>query len=250
MKVGKAVKLPFKIIGWILLVVLVVFIGVNVYLCYVGFPPKVKDIIVEQMAKQLHRKVEIKRVGFCILKGFVVRDIKIYHKKRFYNKDKPFVEIKALVFKYDLSELMKKKIKIEKITLEYPTILIKRYLVKKKPVFNFSDLLPPVPKRLPKEEPEKKVEEKPKTPPPSMPKISKSQIPIDLQVEKIGLENANIEIEDTATPKFKEIYKLENVHFLVENIKIKDNAPISIKTGFGLSITEYAKGKKVKSEEE
>ena len=250
MKVGKAVKLPFKIIGWILLVVLVVFIGVNVYLCYVGFPPKVKDIIVEQMAKQLHRKVEIKRVGFCILKGFVVRDIKIYHKKRFYNKDKPFVEIKALVFKYDLSELMKKKIKIEKITLEYPTILIKRYLVKKKPVFNFSDLLPPVPKRLPKEEPEKKVEEKPKTPPPSMPKISKSQIPIDLQVEKIGLENANIEIEDTATPKFKEIYKLENVHFLVENIKIKDNAPISIKTGFGLSITEYAKGKKVKSAEE
>ncbi len=251
MRVGKAVTLPLKIVGWILLIVLVILIGVNVYLCYWGFPPKVKDMIVEQMAKQLHRQVEVKRVGFCILKGFVVRGVKIYHKKPFYNKEKPFVEIKALVLKYDLSELLQKKIKVEKLTLEYPYIRIKRYMVKKKPVFNFSDLLPPMPKKLAKAEPEKKKPTPKKAAKPSAPpKISKSQIPIDLQVEKVGLENANIEIEDTATPKFNEIYKLENVHFLVENIKIKDNAPLSIKTGFGLSITEYAKGKKVKSAEE
>jgi len=261
MKLRKILSLPVKIVLWIIAIILIIIIGVNAYLCYIGFPPQIKDMVTEQMAKQLHRPVQIQKIGFCILKGFIIRNVKIWHKKPFYNKNKPFVQVKAIVCKYDLSEIFKKKIKVEKVTLEYPVINIKRYLVKKKPVFNFSDLLPPVPKQLPaegveeekpkqeKETPSRETKEKKKTGP-AIPKITKSQIPIDLQVDKVGLENANIEIEDTATPKFREIYKLENVHCLVENIKLKANSPINLRTGFGLSVTEYEKGKKARTKAE
>jgi len=251
MKAGKIISTPFKIVLWVLAIILLILIGVNFYLCQVGLPQKAKDFAITTIEKQIGRKVEIKKLGFCILKGFVLRDLKVWDKKPF-QKD-IFVECKALVISYDLSELLKKKLKIKKVTLESPHIYVKRYLKNKKPVFNFSDLIPPVPEKQPVAKPEPKKEEKvvkeKKSTKPNMPKISKSQIPIDLQVEKVGLEDALIEIVDTATPRFKEIYRLENVHFLIEDIKLKENTPLKISTGFGLSVTEYEKVKKLKKKE-
>ncbi len=241
MKAGKALKLPFKIVGIIVAVILLLLIGINVWLCVLGLPPKVKDFAVKQMEKQLHRQVQIKQVGLCLLKGIVIRDVKISNRPNF--KKGTFLSCDAFVIKYDLLQLLKKKLIIKKLTIEKPEIFIKRYVKNKKVVFNFSDLIPPIPKKQPEPSKEKRLKKKKKAVK-GMPKVSKYQIPIDLQIGKMGLEDAKIEIIDTATPKFKEIYKLFDVHFVIENLKLYENKPMDIKTGFGLSVTEFKNNKK------
>lgn len=241
MKISKALKLPFKIIAWVVSIILIILIGINVWLCVLGFPPEVKDFAIQQMQKQLHRQVKIKKIGLCLLKGVVIRDVEISNRPNF--KKGTFLSCKAFVLKYDLLALLKKKLIVEKFTIEQPEIFIERYKKGKKVVFNFSDLIPPVPKKQPAAPaPEKEESKKPKKAAP-MPKVSKYQIPVDLQIGKVGLEDAKIEIKDTATPRFTENYKLFDVDFLIENIRLYENAPLQIKTGFGLSVTELENGK-------
>ncbi len=187
--------------------------------------------------------VEIGNVGLNLFKGIVIKDVRISDRPNF--KKGTFISCKAFVFRYDLWKLLQRKLVIKKLVLEQPEIFVKRYIKNKKVVFNFSDLIPPVPKKLP-EKKEEKPKEKPakKAPSKPMPKIKKSQIPVDLQIGKLGLEKAKIEIVDTATPKFKEIYTLYNIHFLIENLRIYENKPLKISTGFGLSVSEFEKDKK------
>ncbi len=238
----KAVKLVFKIIGGILGVVI---LGTILLIAF--FPTeKVKEIAIEQMQKQYHRQVKIEKVSLNILKGIIIKGVKVSDRPNF--KKGTFISCRAFVLKYDLWKLLQKKLVIKKLVLEEPNIFIKRYVENKKVVFNFSDMLPPMPKKLPKkqEEPKKEIikETKKASGPKPLPKIKKSQLPIDIQIGKVGLEGAKIEVTDTATPKFKEIYNLYNVHFLIENLNTAANTPMQIKTGFGLSVTEWTQGKK------
>ncbi|MBU1075796.1 MAG: AsmA-like C-terminal region-containing protein [Spirochaetes bacterium] len=239
MKAGKAIKLPFKIIGIVIALILLLLIGVNVWLCVKGFPPKVKNFAVEQMQKQLHRQVKVGKVGLCLLKGIVIKDVEISNRPSF--KQGPFLKCKAIVLKYDLMQLLKKKLIVEKATIEEPEIYVQRYIQNKKVVFNFSDLIPPLPKKQPAAPKEEKVVKKKAVKPV---KVSKYAIPVDLQVGKVGLEKAKIEVTDTATAKFKEVYILSDVTFLIENIKLYENAPVKITSGFGLSVTEFKDGQK------
>lgn len=235
----KTLKLILKIIGGIIGLIII-----GIILLFIFFPTeKVKEIAIEQMQKQLHRQVQIGKVGLNLFKGIVIKDVRISDRPNF--KKGTFISCKAFVFKYDLWKLLQRKLVIKKLVLEQPEIFVKRYIENKKVVFNFSDLLPPMPKKLPEKKEEKPREEaKKKTPSKPMPEIRKSQIPVDLQIGKLGLEKAKIEIVDTATPKFKEIYTLYNIHFLIENLRIYENRPLKISTGFGLSVTEFEKGQK------
>ncbi len=244
MKVGKAIKLPFKIIAWTISIILVLLIGINVWLCVLGLPPKVKDFTVLQMQKALHRQVKVGKVGLCLLKGIVIKDVEISNRGTF-KRNGTFLKCEAFVLKYDLLKLLKKKLIVEKFLIEKPEIYIERFKRGKRVVFNFSDLIPPMPKKQPASpEPEKEVVVKKTKSKKPVKKMSKYQIPIDLQVGAVGLKDAKIEIIDTATPKFKEIYSLHDVTFLIENIKLHENAPLEITAGFGLSVTELKNNKK------
>ncbi|MDD5065987.1 MAG: AsmA-like C-terminal region-containing protein [bacterium] len=240
-KIGKGVKLIFKIIGTVFGLIIVGFV-----LLLVFFPTeKVKQIAIEQMQIRFHREVKIEKVSLNLFKGIVIQKVAISDRPNF--QKGTFLSCDAFVFQYDLWQLLHKKLVIKKLTIEKPEINIKRYIENKIAVFNFSDMLPPVPKKLPeqpkvKETPKPEKVEKPGAKP--LPKISKSQLPVDLQIGKIGLEDAKIILEDTATPKFNEIYNLYNLHFIIENIKIYENAPLKISTGFGLSVTEKKNGVK------
>lgn len=233
-KAGKGIKLIFKIIGSIAALVII-----GVVLLLVFFPTeKVKQIAIEQMQKRFNRQVTIGNVSLNLFKGIVIEKVAVSDRPNF--KKGTFLTCKAFVFQYDLWQLLYRRLVIKKLTIEKPEINIKRYLVKKEAVFNFSDMLPPVPKKQPVQPKTETAQTavKPKAAAASMPKVSKGQLPVDLQVGKVGLLDARIRIEDTATPRFNEIYELFNVHFIIENIKIYENAPLRIKTGFGLSVTE------------
>ena len=204
---------------------------------------KAKKIAITQMEQKLHREVSIGTVGLNLFKGIVIKDIIIKDRAPYQKED--FLNCKAFYFKYDLWQLLKRKLVIEKLTLEHPVINIKRYIDKKQVVFNFSDMIPPVPKTQPakpvkKEVPKKEAPKKAAGATP-LPKISKNVSPVDLQIGKVGIDDANITLIDTATPKFNEEYKLSNVHFLIENIKLYENAPMKISTGFGISVKEFQK---------
>jgi len=128
-------------------------------LLLIFFPnEKVKKIMVEQMEKNLHREAKVGVLKFNILKGIIIKDVRISNRPTF--KEGNFIVCKAFVFRYDLLQLLKLKLVIDKLTLEEPEIYIQRYLDKdKKPVFNFSDLIPQK-KEEEKKEPIKKKESK------------------------------------------------------------------------------------------
>ncbi len=244
MKVTKPIKILFKSIGILIGIILLAII-----LLFVFFPTeKVKKIAIEQMQNRLHRQVKIGTLSLNLFKGIVIKDVEVSNYPTF--KKGKFIVCKAFVFSYDLWELLHKKLLIKKLTLEYPEIYIERYLENNKPRFNFSDLIPPLPKKQPvktvKEETSVKSAAKKETKPGKkpLPKISKGQIPIDLNIGKVGLDGAKIDLIDTATPHFKDKYSIYNVHFLIENIKIYENAPLKISTGFGLSMEQLKDNKK------
>jgi len=239
----KVIKTILKIIGSILAIIILALV-----LLLIFFPnEKVKKIMVEQMEKNLHREAKVGVLKFNILKGIIIKDVRISNRPTF--KEGNFIVCKAFVFRYDLLQLLKLKLVIDKLTLEEPEIYIQRYLDKdKKPVFNFSDLIPqkkeeekkePIKKKEVKLAKEEKISKEEKAKPKPLPKIKKSSIPIDIQIDKLGLDNAKIQLVDTATPRFKEIYSLSNIHFLIENLRLKENKPLLIKTGFGISVREY-----------
>ncbi len=247
MKLTKPIKILLKSTGILLGVIIL-----GIILLFVFFPTeKVKQIAIEEMQKQFHRQVKIGTLGLNLFKGIVIKDVEISNNPTF--KEGKFIVCKAFVFKYDLWQLLHKRLVIKKLTLEYPEIYITRYLENGTARFNFSDLIPPIPEKQPikqeakKEEPakEKTVKEEDKTGKSAkpLPKISKGQIPVDLQIGKVGLEGAKIELTDTATPHFEDKYSIYNVHFLIENIKIYENAPLKISTGFGLAMEQLKDNK-------
>ncbi len=245
MKTG---KFPYKIAGWILLGIFVLFIGVNLYFCTAGLPPWVKEEIAELMQKKLHCQVEIKNVAFCPLKGIVIRGVKISDRgKSLEAKNNIFFECDALVCKYDLIQALKKKIIIEKLTIEKPSIYVKRFKSGEKRVSNFSDLILPLLKKQPKEIKKKNVEVKAALYKPAKPvkKLEKKKLlPVELQIKKVKLKKALIKIIDTATPGFRVIYNISNITLLIENINLSRNSEMKITMGFGLSVTELKNWKK------
>jgi len=216
----------------------------------VFFPQeKVRKIAVEQMQKQLHREVVLNKFHISLWRGIILKGVKISDYPNF--KQGTFISCKAFVLKYDFWELLHKRFLLEALVVDTPEINVKRYRnSNEKVVFNFSDLLPSKKskdssKSKPKTKPQKKVQSSKTVSTNSpIPNIKSSQIPINIEIHELGLKKASIHIEDLATPKFKEIYSLNNVHFLLSDINLKQNKQMKISTGFGISVEEYKESQK------
>lgn len=230
------------------------FLGVVILatvLFAVFFPQeKVRKIAVKQMQKKLHREVVLNKFHVSLWRGIILQGVKISDYPNF--KQGTFISCKAFVLKYDFWELLHKRFLLEALVLDSPEINVRRYKnSNQKVVFNFSDLLPAKkksevaskPKTKPK--PQKKVQSSKTVSTNSpIPNIKSSQIPINIEIHELGLKNANIHVIDLATPKLKEIYSLNNVHFLLSDINIKQNKQMKISTGFGISVEEYKEAQK------
>lgn len=230
------------------------FLGVVILatvLFAVFFPQeKVRKIAVKQMQKQLHREVVLDKFHVSLWRGIILQGLKISDYPNF--KQGTFISCKAFVLKYDFWELLHKRFLLEALVLDSPEINVRRYKnSNQKVVFNFSDLLPAkkksevASKPKTKTKPQKKVQSSKTVSTNSpIPNIKSSQIPINIEIHELGLKNANIHVVDLATPKLKEIYSLNNVHFLLSDINLKQNKQMKISTGFGVSVEEYKEAKK------
>jgi hypothetical protein len=248
-------KKVFSVILKIIISLLGLIVVATILLALFFPAEKVRKIAEEQMQKRLHRQVTIEKVGVNIFRGLIIKNVVIKDRGRFAADD--FVSCKAFVLKYDLLQLLHKRFVLEALILDSPSISVKRYKDEdKKTVFNFSDLMPQKPAVekgktaepvVESKKPEKKAE-KSTSPAPGtktggvLPKVSSSQIPINIEINELGLKNARVELIDTATDKFKENYSLHNVHFLLQNIDLKKNTSMKISTGFGMSVTEIKEG--------
>ncbi len=245
----KLVSLLFKIIFSLVGVVILGLVLVLVF-----FPNEfVRKKAEEVLTKQLSRQVTIEKSGFNIIKGIYIKNVNIKNRYDSPYSSESFVECKAFYLKYDLLELFHKRFVLEGLVLDSPAIYLKRYKNEKgEVVLNVSDLMPapapvadapkaPAPKTS---APKTKVKKTEPTPPPAsvIPEVSSSSIPIDIAVRELGLKNAKIEIIDTALDKFKEVYSLHHVRFLLSDIDLKNNTPMNINTGFGISVSEFKDG--------
>ena len=99
-------------------------------------PQKVRQLIVEQAGKALHREVRLKDVGLGVIRGLVVEGLEVSEKPDF--KAGVFAGVETFRLRIRLLPLLRKKVVIDEITVAGPSLVV----VQRKPgVFNFSDLL-------------------------------------------------------------------------------------------------------------
>jgi hypothetical protein len=129
-------KKTFKILGIIFVIFIVLIIIALILFKIFITPEKVKALIVNQMAKNLNREVEIQDLSVGIFKGISVEGFKVSESPAF--KEGTFISSKKFLVRYKLLPLLKKQLSISTVVLEEPYLNIIR---KPDGSFNFSDLL-------------------------------------------------------------------------------------------------------------
>ena len=132
------------IIGGILILIVA---GASLLIRYIISPDAVRKIVLPRVEKTLMRHVEIGDVNIGIIKGISLRDLKVYEK----DGKELFVSLSAANLRYQLLPLLSRKVVVDEIVLDSPSINIVRNV---DGTFNFSDLLE---KKKPKEGGEEKT---------------------------------------------------------------------------------------------
>jgi len=198
----------------ILVTILILGTGSFFYVNNILLPTQFKYIAINNLEQFLNRKVTIEKIGYDLLKGFVIHDLVIYQKRSIH---KPFVKTKQISINIILPALVQtKRIITPFIKIASPEIYIVR---KGKKLWNFSDLL----------EKAKHQDEERKTPPFILKSIiiSEGQVfysdnTLDPPLEEI-FDNTNIK----ANLSLKKV-----VSFLANTTISKNNSSISIKGEF------------------
>jgi len=166
---------------------------------------KVKQQAEEKISATVHHKVSIGGIGFNLLKGIEVKDLRIENGPGF-SKD-PFLFDEAVVVHYRLLPLLFGKIFIKAVVLHKPQLLIEK---KKDGTYNFSDMLPAKTKVDQNESQEKKA----------------ASIPLDLWVSRFAVEDAVLIYRDLAT---RTDYRIDNFNLEIENLSLAGITPVSLK---------------------
>ncbi len=109
---------------------------------------KVKDKLVEKASQELKREVRIEKLSFGLLKGLELEGFYVGNAAGF--SPGAFISADTAVLKYDFWALFKRQVKLTKIELVKPFILIEKG---KNERYNFSDLLELSGKKAEKEAP-------------------------------------------------------------------------------------------------
>jgi uncharacterized protein involved in outer membrane biogenesis len=140
-------------------------------------PQKVRQLIVEQAGRYLHREVRFKSVELGVMKGLELEGLEVSEKPDF--KAGVFAGVETFRLRIRLLPLLNKKVVIDEITVTGPNL----FVVELKPgVFNFSDLL--IASAAPKG-----PQAKPAGP----------ALPFALQASLVEFENGRITYENKAT---------------------------------------------------
>lgn len=214
-----------------------------------------EKMIASQMESALNRHITIKKLSvgiFAIASGIEVNEVKISNYKTKQElaalKDKPvpdkdlFVGLKAFNFKIQFLPLLKGKLVLKELVLYEPVINV---IKNKNGVFNFDDLTKPAPGAK-KEEKKEEKKEKPKEP--SKP-FTADDIPVEINVGKVGIEKGQANYSDEG---LGQNFKVYNLTVLIHSIEIdpkdlqnKDSVGINI--GMGVKTFGDLKSGSVKS---
>ncbi len=246
MKVGKMIKRT--LIGISVLVLLIVLFVIWIL---IFFPNEtVRKAMEEELTKQFHRKVVVGYLDFSILHGITIKNFIVYDRVDYV--DKEFLKVGKLSLSYKLLPLLKKELVIKEAVLSDAKISVVRFNENGKPVFNFEDIFPLQEKQgtaffkpvfaNAKSGSEKSASKSP------IPQVSKSSIPVSLNVSKVGLENATLKISDLTTPKLKKVITLGDLNGLIEDINFAQNSPMKLKISARMTVEEYKGKKKLEKE--
>ncbi len=203
-----------------------------------------KPFIEEQMEKALSRNVSIESIDinvFSIVSGIEVSGISISNyinpEKLKDSKDKPveknniFVSLDSFKFKLQFLPLIKRQFVLKEITLYSPVINVIRF---ENGSFNFSDLL--AADKSKSTEPGKKEEKPAEVKEPSKP-ITADQIPIEINIGKIGIEKGKVSFTDKKLNQTLEVYDLT---FLLHSIQL-DSKNLESKNSVKIKFTTNIK---------
>ena len=132
-KGGSAVKKALKIIGIVAAVVVVIIIGLTIFVKSYLTDARIRTIITQTAESSLHRKVSLGAISVSIFSGISVKDFEI--KERGSNSD--FLKADAFVLKYRLMPLLSRRLVIDRLGIESPSIVIRKSADGS---FNFSDM--------------------------------------------------------------------------------------------------------------
>ena len=164
-----------KILGILILLVVVSFVGLIVFVRFYLTEERVKTLIIPQAETALGREVAIGDIKIGLLSGITIKDFSIKEADR----ENVFVSTRAFVLSYDLLPLLQKKLIISEIRFDEPAVQIIR---DKNGKFNFSTLA-----ILSEDTPQKK---------PQKTGSSSVALPLALTINQIRFNKAQIKIRD------------------------------------------------------
>lgn len=194
-------KKTFKILGIIFSIFLVLIIIALILVKIFVTPEKIKVLIVNQMADNLNREVEIQDLSVSIFKGISVEGFKVSEPPTF--KEGTFISSKKFLVRYKLLPLLKKQLAFSTVTLEDPYLNITR---KPDGSFNFSDLL-----RSP-------LTDKEKEPLPAEKKQAKKIPAFSFLVSRAKLKDGEVNFVDYSPEAMS--LKVHNVNLYVSGISL------------------------------
>lgn len=124
----------FKIVGIVVLFVVIVIIGLTIFVKSYLTDARVRSFITQTAESSLHRNVSLGPISVSIFSGISVKDFEIKEK----DSNADFVKAGAFVLKYQLLPLLSRKLIIDRLAIESPSIVIRRNADGS---FNFSDMM-------------------------------------------------------------------------------------------------------------
>ncbi len=166
-------KKGFKIIGIIAVAVLVVITGLTIFVKSYLTDSRIRGLITETAESSLHRKVSLGAISVSIFSGISVKDFEIKEK----DSASDFVKADAFVLKYQLLPLLSRKLVIDRLGIESPSIVVRK---NDDGSFNFSDIMRPKGAAAPEERT----------------KGATSGLPVSLSVRSLRIDGARLEYSD------------------------------------------------------
>ncbi len=255
-------KKVLKLIKWLSVVVLVVFIAATVAIMVLVD----KELVQEQMQNALNRQVTIKDINigvFSVVSGIEVNEVKISNfktekqlkalKGKSVMKRDLFVGLDSFKFKVKFLPLLKKKFILKELMLYKPVINVVK---SKNGIMNFADLVQP--KKLTKEEKEalakaqkeaaQKAKEEKLNKTPSKP-LTADDIPIAINIGKIGIENGLVTYNDKQLKQKIRIYSLTAMvkDIAIDSKDLENKNQVILNFNMGIKTLGKSKSKSVQS---
>ena len=135
-----------KISAGLALTLFILFIAASIFVKLYFPPDKIKELVVSKISKALNRKVTVGDLDISLFHGIDITDIYVGENSSYGGI--PFAKVKRVTVGYNFSELLKRRVVLDRLTIEKPEV----YLRSRNGKLALSDLIkrpPPEKKPLP-----------------------------------------------------------------------------------------------------